>query len=165
MELENIPAEVRWEISTKATMASAVGYGMALRQILDEDTVRQIELAIMSEAGKGIKSMAESLGLPAGNAKEVDDAFGVIGMILWGKMDYKIIESSSDKVVQRITRCPNLNYHEEMNVPIITMPDLCQTFSTSAVEELNPKYTQSYSKRMCEGDKYCEYVVELKKIK
>lgn len=117
----------------------------------------------MRESGKEIKSIADSLGLPATNAIELDDAFGILGMTLWGKMEYETIESTNDKVVQRITSCPNLNNHEEMNAPIISMPHLCQVFSKSAVEELNPKYTQNFSKKMCAGDGYCEYAIELKK--
>lgn len=163
MELEDIPAEVRWEIVAKAAMASSIGYGLAFRQILGEETVRKVEEAIMAEAGKEIKTMADSIGLPATNAREVDDAFGFIGMTLWGKMDYETLESTNDKVVQRITSCPNLNTHEEMNAPIISMPHLCQVYSSNAVEELNPKYTQNFSKQMCAGDEYCKYTIELKK--
>lgn len=163
MEFEDIPAEVRWEIATKAYLASSVGYGMAFRQILGEETVRKVEEVIMAEGGKEIKKIADSLDLPAENAIEVDDAFGFVGMAMWGKTDYETLESSNDRVVQRITSCPNLNNHIEMNAPIISMPHLCQVFSTSAVEGLNPKYTQSFTKKMCVGDDYCEYAVELKK--
>lgn len=163
MELEDIPAEIRWEIATKASMASSIGYGLAFRQILGEETVRKVEEAIMAEGGKEIKNIANSLGLPTKNAIEVDDAFGFIGMTMWGKMDYETLESTNNKVVQRITSCPNLNTHKEMNAPIISMPHLCQVLATSAVEELNPEYTQRFTKKMCAGDDYCEYAVELKK--
>lgn len=163
MELEDIPAEVRWEIATKASMASLIGYGLAFRQILGEETVRKVEEAIMAEGGKEIKNIADSLGLPTENAIEVDDAFGFIGMTMWGKMDYETLESTNEKVVQHITSCTNLNTHKEMNAPIISMPHLCQVLATNAVEEINPKYTQSFSKKMCAGDDYCEYTIELKK--
>lgn len=163
MEFEDIPAEVRWEIATKAAMASSIGYGLAFRQILGNETVQKVEEALMTEAGKELKNIADSLGIPAENAIEVDDAFGFLGMAILGKMEYKTLEATDDRVVQRITSCPNLNTHKDMNAPIISMPHLCQVYSKSAVEELNPKYTQSFSKKMCAGDEYCEYTVELKK--
>jgi hypothetical protein len=163
MELEDIPSEVRWEIATKASMASSIGYGMAFRQILGEDTVRKVEESITAQGGKELKNIADSLGMPAENAIEVDDAYGFIGMAIVGKMEYETLESSETRVVQRITSCPNLNTHKDMKAPIISMPHLCQVYSSSAVEELNPKYTHSFTKKMCAGDDCCEYAVELKK--
>lgn len=163
MELEDIPAEVRWEIATNSAMALSIGYGLAFRQILGNESVQQVEQAIWTEAGKEVKTIADSLGLPAENAIEVDDAFGMVGMILLGKMEYEVTEATEDKVVNRITSCPNLNVHKEMNAPIISMPDICETYSACAVQTLNPKYTPSYSKKMCAGDEYCEYAIELKK--
>lgn len=82
----------------------------------------------MMESGKEIKSISDSLGLPATNAIELDEAFGLLGMTLWGKMEYETIESTNDKVVQRITICPNLNTHEEMDAPIISMLHICHVF-------------------------------------
>jgi hypothetical protein len=163
MELEDIPAEVRWEIATRSAQSLSIGYSQAFRQILGDETVEKVEEAIWAEGGKEIKTIADSMGLPAGNAIEVDDAFGFLGMIILGKMEYETLEATKDRVVQRITSCPNLNAHKEMNIPITSMPHLCQVFSTSAVEELNPEYTQSFSKRICAGDEYCEYAIELKK--
>lgn len=163
MELEDIPAEVRWEIATKSAQSLSIGYGMAFRQILGEETVAQVEEAIWAEGGKEIKNIADSLGLPAGNAIEVDDAFGFVGMILLGKFEYETLEATNERVIQRVTSCPNLNSLKEMNAPIVSTSHICQVYSTIAVEELNPKYTQKFGKRMCAGDEYCEYAVELKK--
>ena len=163
MELDDIPAEVRWEIATKTGITLPLGYGMAFRQILGNETVQKVEEAIWTEGGKQIKNIADSLGLSAENAIEVDETFGVVGMTIMGKTEYEIIESSENKVITRITDCPNLNIHKEMSAPIITMPHICQWYSASAVETLNPKYTLKFDKKMCDGDSYCEYAIELKK--
>lgn len=163
MELGDIPTEVRWEIAVKASQSLSVGYGMAFRQILDEETVKQVEEAIWTEGGKEVKAVADILGLPSENATEVNDAWGIVGMILMGKWEYEIREATDERVIEHLTSCPNLNTHREMNIPIISMPDLCQAYCTSAVESLNPKYTQRFTKRMCTGDSYCESIVELKK--
>lgn len=162
MELEDIPAEVRWQIATKAGQTLSIGYGLAFRQILGNEAVQEVEESIWAEGGKQIKAIADFLGLPVGNAIEVDDTFGVIGMTLLGKMEYDTVESNGNKVVQRITDCPNLNTHKEMFAPIISMPHICQVYSNSAVENLNPKYNLKFNKKMCDGDEYCEYCLELK---
>lgn len=163
MELEDIPAEVRWEIATKSVMAMAAGYGMAFRQIVGEEPVKKVEETIWAEAGKEMKTVADNLGLPAGNAIEVDDAFGIAVMIVQGKSEWDEVEKTEDKIVNRITSCPILNVHKEMNIPIITMPDLCETYSSCGVQSLNPDYTIKYTKKMCTGDNCCEYAIELKK--
>lgn len=100
--------------------------------------------------------------IPVRNAIEVDEAFGNIGMMILGKMEYKTEKLSKNKVVQRINSCPNLNVHEETETPITSMPHMCQIYSKTAVEELNSDYTLNFSKKMCAGDEYCQYSVELK---
>lgn len=163
MELENIPAEVRWEIATKAALASSIGYNMAFREILGDETVDQVENAVDIEAGRQVKSIADSLSFPATNAIEVDDAYGIVGMIIMGKMEYEPMETTNNRVVQHLTNCPILNMSKEMNATRESMPNHCQAFGKSAVEELNPKYTHSFSKQMCAGDDYCQYTIKLKK--
>lgn len=163
MELEDIPAEVRWEIATKAALTSSMGYNMAFREIVGAKTVDQVEDAVDTEAGRQVKIIADSLGLPAASAIEVDDAFGIVGMIIMGKMEYEPVEITNNRVVQHITNCPILNTGKEMNAPIGSMPNHCQAFSKSAVEGLNQKYTHNFSKQMCAGDEYCQYAIELKK--
>jgi len=160
MELEDVPAEIRWEIATKAALVSGIGYNMAFREILGDETVDQIEEAIDTEAGKEIKTIADSLGFPTTNAIEVDDAYGIVGMIIMGKMEYETLEATNERVVQRVTNCPILNTNKEMNAPFESMPNHCQAFGKSAVEELNPKYTHRFSKQMCAGDEYCQYTIE-----
>jgi len=162
MELEDIPGDVRWEIATKAGLTLPIAYGLTFRQILGNETVEEVEKAIWTEGGKQLKSIADSLGLPAGDAIEVDDAFGITGMILMGKVKYETQEAAKDRVVQRITDCPNLNAHKEMFAPIISMPHICQWYSAGAVETLNPKYSIKFSKKMCDGDSFCQYAIALK---
>ena len=163
MELEDIPAEVRWEIATKAALASSIGYNMAFREILGDETVDQIEEAADIEAGREVKTIADFLGFSTTNAIEVDDAYGIVGMIIMGKMEYETLQATNERVVQRLTNCPMLNANKEMNATCESMPNHCQAFGKSAVEELNPRYTHNFSKQMCAGDEYCQYTVELKK--
>jgi hypothetical protein len=162
MKLEDIPAEVRWEIASKAFVNISMGYDMAFRQILGKEVVIKIEEAIWAEGGKDAKNIAANLGLPAQNAAEVSAALGIVSMIFNGKWDYKTIEKTEERSVDHFTNCPILNAYKETETPVISMPHVCQAYNTSGIEALNPKYTQRFTKRMCTGDDYCESIVELK---
>jgi hypothetical protein len=163
MELDDIPAEVKWKIATRSFQSFFSGYGTAFRQILDEKTVKNVEEIVWTERGKEIKRIADMLKLPSENAIDVNNALKIVGMIIMGKREYEIQDAASELVINHFTTCPNFNAHAEIYVPVISMPDLCQAYCTSAVESLNPKYTQMFTKRMCAGDDYCESIIGLKK--
>ncbi len=164
VSIKDIPAEVRWEIATKAANSQSVVYDMLVRQIIG-DKVDEIWNVIMTEGGKGSKAMAESLGLPPSNAAEIDDVLGIISAIILGPgFESDVLEANEDRVIERMTGCPMLNAHRCIGYgPTAGTPAHCQAFCQSSVESLNPRYTLRYSKRMCTGDPYCEYAIELKK--
>jgi hypothetical protein len=56
---------------------------MLVRQIIG-DKIDEIWNAIMTEGGKESKAVAESLGLPASNALEIDSTLGIISAIILG---------------------------------------------------------------------------------
>jgi hypothetical protein len=163
MRLNDIPAEVKWKIATKSFQSFFQGYGLAFRQILDEKTVKNVEELVWAERGKEVKRIAHILKLPSENAIDVNNTLKIVGTIIMGKREHKIQDAASELVIDHCTNCPNFNAHKEMYIPVISMPDLCQAYCTSAVESLNPKYTQMFTKRMCAGDDYCESIIGLKK--
>ena len=163
MKMGNIPAEVKWKISTKAFQSLFLGYGLIFRQIMDEKTVKYAEEAVWAEKGKEVKKIADILNMPSENAVEVNNALETVRTIIMGKWEHEVQDAASELVIDHFTTCPNFNAHNEMYIPVISMPDICQSYCTSAVESLNPKYTQMFTKRMCAGDDYCESIVGLKK--
>lgn len=163
MEMEDIPAEVKWKIATKTFQSFFSGYGIMFRQIMDERYVKYVEEAVWAEKGKEVKKIADILELPSKNAVDVSHTFKIIRTIIMGKWKHKIQEKTTELVIDRFISCPNFNAREEMYVPVVSMPDLCQAYCTSAVESLNPEYTQMFTKRMCTGDDYCESIIGLKK--
>jgi hypothetical protein len=52
--------------------------------------------------------------------------------------------------------------YDEIEQPIY-LETAYQTYSESAIENLNPGFTQQVNKRMCCGDLYCEMVIERRK--
>jgi hypothetical protein len=118
--------------------------------------------SMLSESVKEAKSLADTLGLPAGNAIELDNALSIISGILYGpEFKWDVIEEGEDRAVDRIIGCPFLNRASEMGIEPKDGFGSCQAYTRSIVENLNPKYTQRFESGMCLGDSYCENIVEL----
>ena len=163
LSIKDVPAEVRWEIATKAANSQSVAYDMLVREIIG-DKIDEIWNLIMAEGGKESRALAESLGLPTGNALEIENALDIISTIILGpELIGETLEADEERVVQKMTGCPMLNAHRNIGHPPIGTHAHCQAFCQSSVESLNPRYTLRYMKRMCTGDPHCEYVIELKK--
>jgi len=158
-------AEQRWEIAARAASAIPFAYDIAFREAIGEK-YDEIERPIFVEAGKEFRNLASALGLPTGNAREINQTFGIIGTILYGPESFKreTTEEGDDRTVEKVTQCSNLNMAVEMGLdPQIVVQTACQTYCKSAIENLNPGFTQQYNKRMCSGDPYCESVIERRK--
>lgn len=164
VSIKDIPAEVRWEIATKAANSQSVVYDMLVRQIIG-DKIDDIWNVIMAEGGKQSKEMAESLGLPTSNAIEIENALDIISTIILGpELVGEILDASEERLIEKMTGCPMLNAHRNIgHPPTAGTPAHCQAFCQSSVESLNPRYAIRYTKRMCTGDPHCEYIIELKK--
>ncbi|MCE7699905.1 MAG: hypothetical protein K8E24_014150 [Methanobacterium paludis] len=162
VSIEDIPPEIRWEIAAKSSISLAMGYSTAFRQVLDDKVVDKIEESIWAEGGKQVKDIANSIGLPAGNAPEVDETWEIVSNILIPGIEGKVVDSNPDRAVSKITSCPMLNNQREMGLKDGGTCIACRAFSKNAVESLNPNYTQSFISRMCLGDDYCESLVERK---
>ena len=164
VSINDIPAEVRWEIAAKAASATPVIYDTVFRKALG-DRYDEIELPIYIEAGKEMKSLAMALGLPTDNAMDLSDALEVLTTILYGpECKGERAEGTEDRAVGKVTGCAALNRTNEMGLdPKVVCLAACQTFCKSTIENLNPKYTIRSNKNMCAGDPYCEMVIELKR--
>ena len=164
VSIEDIPAEQRWEIAARAASAIPFAYDIAFREAIGEK-YDEIERPIYIEAGKEFKNLASALGLPTGNAREIYETFWIIGTILNGpEFKAETTEEGDDRTVGKTTQCPMLNRAVEMGLdPQIVLLSGCQTYHESAVENLNPRFTHQFNKRMCGGDPYCEMVIERRK--
>lgn len=116
------------------------------------------------EIGREIKTMVDSLGLPADDAVQIRDAWSTIARITMGNFEHESLEASKDRTVDRVPFCPVLNTYREKGTPVDEkiMSEGCQRFCKILVETLNPRYTQQFNKMLCTGDEYCEIIIELK---
>jgi hypothetical protein len=97
MELKDIPAEMRWAIAAKSATAMAWAYGTAFQAVIAKKYF-EISQQIWKEGGKEAKRLADTLGLPAGNAIEVDNSLGIISVILYGpEFKWDVIEDGEPR--------------------------------------------------------------------
>jgi hypothetical protein len=105
VRIEDIPAEVRWEIAAKAASAIPLAYDMVFREVLG-DKYDEIERPIYIEAGKEMKGLAAALGLPTDNARDLDEAQNVLTTILYGpEFEFEKVEETEDRAVGKATGC------------------------------------------------------------
>ena len=163
VKIEDIPAELRWEIAAKSATTLPIVYDMIFRKALGAK-YDAIELPIWVEGGKEVKKIAQALGLPKENAKDISDTYGIISKIIFGpELNSKMIERKADRAISRGTGCPFLNRAVEMGMNPALLINACQAYNRSAIENLNQKYTIKSTKQMCKGDLYCENIIEPKK--
>lgn len=161
LELNNIGQEhylsVSWNLINRSTH---------IKPSIREESEKPLEKQrSKDEIAKEIAGIADSLDLSADNAQEIVDAWEIISKIIMGNPEYETIESSNDRVVNHITSCP-AGFNKEKEITAAkNIIEGCQRYCTILVETLNPKYTQRFTKRMCNDDDYCESIVELKSSK
>jgi len=162
VDIGDIPAEVRWEIAAKSATSMPFAYSIFFRKVVG-DRFEEIVKQIWVEGGKEAKGLAQKLKLPTGNAKDVDDTWGILSLVLYGpEIKWETVEGGENRAVDMITGCPFLNRAKEMGLELKDLFGGCQAYSRSMVENLNPKYTQRFASGMCLGAPYCESIVELK---
>lgn len=160
--IDDIPVGLRWEIAAKSATALPIVYDMIFRKVLGPK-YDAVELPIWVEGGKEVKKIAQALGLPAENASDISDTFGIVSKIIFGpELKWNVIERKSDRAVSKGLECPLLNRALEMGADPALLIVACQAYNRSAIENLNHKYTMKTTKRMCKGDPYCENTIELK---
>jgi hypothetical protein len=162
--IDNIPAETRWQIATKGLTGACMAAMNALRGALSQEKFDQFQKGLWSEAGKGSKDLADTLGLKAESPKDIDEIMQLAGITSMGpEFKFETVEASEDKSVGRSTQCPWHERWKEMGLNEEFCTSGHQGWGEGAVESLNPKFTFSLTKNMTRGDPYCEWVVERKK--
>ena len=170
VSIDDIPAEARWMIAARSAGSMPMIFDMAFRKAFGDrisgKEIADVETFIMAEGGRAAEGIAGTLGLPVGNAVEIDDTLGIVTQILFGpEFTGEATETMPDRVTFRMTGCAMLNREQELNRDPVeaSMPQNCQAFCGNAVESLNPDYALEYTRRMCTGDPHCEYTIRLRK--
>jgi len=101
----------------------------------------------------------DKLSLANGDLKDLDKVLtGMARDIGW---EYKIVGTSRDRTIARVTFCPYLKGWKMLDAPPYVC-DLWGRFLSGVSESVNPKIAFRYAASMHKGDPYCEMVFEMK---
>jgi hypothetical protein len=159
--IETIPEKTRWEIATRGLTGAYIAISSALKQALGQQKFEQFNGSLWYEAGKGAKEFADSLGLPAETAGDVEAVMHLLAKASMGpEFEFEVVESTEDRCVGRTTQCPWHKRWKEQGIDFDTCGVGHQRWGDGAAESLNPNFTFKLRKNMLLGDSHCEWVVE-----
>jgi hypothetical protein len=99
------------------------------------------------DIGKKIKTMVDSMGLPAENAMQIRDAWLMLTEIIMGGVKHEPTENTPNRVIENVTFCPAFNSLEETGAtPNKNITEGCPIYCSILVETLNPQYTPRFKK-------------------
>ena len=163
-KIKAIPEEARWEIATKGLTGAFIAISNALKQAVGQEKFDKFNGPLWHQAGKGAKEFADSLGLPAESAGDVEGIIHLLAKTSMGpEFEFEIMESTKDKCVGTTTQCPWHKRWKEQGLEMDTCSAGHQAWGDGAIESLNPNFTFKLTKNMVRGDSHCEWVVERKK--
>jgi hypothetical protein len=161
--VENIPAEVRWNIATQASTGTAVALDAAIQEAVGPETRKEILSKIYAGSAPGVKQIIDALGLPTDNAEAALKAVTCANTIMFGtEIQIEITEASPQKAVAKVTGCAFPLRMKELGVKMDCVP-VCTAYQEAAYKAANPKLKVSMGdKCINEGDaSSSEFVVEL----
>jgi len=163
-KIETIPEKTRWEIATKGLTGAFIAISNALQRAAGQKKFEEFNGALWYEAGKGAKEFADSLGLAAETAGDVEAATHLLAQASMGpEFVFEVVEATKERCVGKTTQCPWHKRWKEQGLDINTCGVGHQRWGDGAAESLNPDFTFRLTKNMLLGDPHCEWVVERKK--
>jgi hypothetical protein len=161
--IENIPAEVRWNIATQAGTATAVALDAAIQEAVGPETRKEILTKIYAGSAPGVKQIIEALGLPTDNAAAALKAVTCANTIMFGnEIQIEVTEASPQKAAAKVTGCAFPLRMKELGVKMDCLP-VCTAYQEAAYKAVNPKLKINMGdKCVNEGDpSSSEFVVEM----
>ena len=107
IKVNHIPAEERWAISTKGLTGALTVHLNTIHSIVGKEKYAEILQQIWTKIGEGSAEIVKSLGMNVDNVKSLAEAGAAVCICALGP-EYNIeeIESSEDRTVMNITKCP-----------------------------------------------------------
>lgn len=167
VNIDQIPAEVRWRLATQAVNDLPFVYGMVYRNIVGEMYTRELDEAsrqIWMEAGKEQAAVARAFALPVRNALQVAQAFATVCVLYMGPEmnNGEVRPGEGDSAVLTLERCPMFARTQKFGMdPKKIMTD-CHAYCTAGIHALNPVYEMKFEKSLCAGDSHCRLRVQRK---
>ena len=162
-KIDTIPEQTRWELATKGLTGAYIAISNGLKQAVGQKGFEEFNGALWYEAGKGAKGFADSLGLAAETAGDLEGITHLLAKASMGpEFEFEVVESTKDRCVGRTTECPWHKRWKEQGLDMDTCGAGHHAWGAGAAESLNPNFTFKLTKNMLHGDSHCEWVVERK---
>lgn len=163
-DIEKIPEQTRWEMATKSLTGAYIAISDALKRAVGQDKFEEFNRSLWYEAGKGAKDFADTLGMKAEHAGDIEGIMHLLAKASMGpEFEFEVVESTQDRCVGRTTRCPWHKRWKELGLDFNTCGVGHQSWGDGACDSLNPSFSFKLTKNMVCGDAHCEWVVERKK--
>ncbi len=162
VEINDIPAEVRWSLATRAASALPLAYAKVYRERHGSE-LGEISQGIWTEGGKAQGALARAFGMPLKGAGDVARAFSTLSTVMLGPELKGDVEVAQGRDCARVvtTSCPYLSRAREMGEdPAVSICPDCRSYCTAAVGSLNPAYGITFEDRMCLGGETCQMRIE-----
>jgi hypothetical protein len=162
--IDKIPEKTRWEIATKGLTGAYLAISNALKKAVGQKKFEEFNGSLWYEAGKGAKKFADTLGLHAQSAGDVEGIMNLFAKASMGpEFEFEVVEATKDRSVGQTTQCPWHRRWKELGLDFDTCSAGHQRWGDGVAESLNPNFTFRLTKNMVRGDSHCEWVVERKK--
>lgn len=161
VEINQIPAEVRWSLATRAMTAVPIAYSQAVRRRFGSG-FEDLDEEVWEEIGKSQAGLARAFNFPLRDAGDVARAFGTLSTLLLGpelQGEMKVAEDR-DCAAMYTTACPMVSRAREIGEETPSLCPACRAYTASAVAALNPEYEVTYRSGICVGDRQCEIRIE-----
>ncbi|WP_287587800.1 hypothetical protein [Candidatus Borrarchaeum sp.] len=163
--LEKTPEKTRWEIATKTYTGSVAGYDIFVGQAMGKEKWIELHDNLWGEGGKmTYPQIKEAFNIEVKDAPSAGTLVGLVALLGQGpEYEWEITESTPERQVLRITKCPWFNRYTEFGLKPEDM--ICAgghiAFVGEGIKAVNPKIKHTLTKAMPWGDSYCEGVFEL----
>jgi hypothetical protein len=163
-KIDKIPLEARWELATKGLTGAYIAISKAFKDAVGQQKFEEFNGPLWFEAGKGAKEFAETFGLPADSAEDIEAVSHLLAQVSMGpEFVFEVVEATKERCVGRTTQCPWHKRWQEQGADFDSCSAGHQRWGDGATESLNPNFTFKLTKNMVRGDAHCEWVVERKK--
>ena len=162
--IDKIPDRMRWEIATTGLTGAYTAIANALKDAVGENKYNEFNGPLWYEAGKGVKELADSLGLKTKTPGDIATIFELATVASMGPdFMWEIVESSEDKCVTKNVKCPWYERFKEQSISFDYCGSGHQKWCEGVCDSLNPNFTATLTKSMPRGDAYCETIIERKR--
>ncbi|WOF17002.1 hypothetical protein F1737_10090 [Methanoplanus sp. FWC-SCC4] len=161
-KLNQIPAEIRWDIATRCADKLPFAYENAIYKIAADkaEQFEQAEREIWNEFGKKQGILAKELGCKTNNAEQVANTISALSSAIFGpQLEGEVRAGGGDSATVITTSCPFKENSQKYSQDPKNACRMCSEYWAGAADSLNSDYEVSFSKHMCVGDNFCETTI------